>query len=229
MSDAVQAMAQVREPSYAQLRSLIEQAADGIFVADTDGRYTFVNEAGCRMLGFSREEIVGKTIPDLIPPHDAERLARSREQMLGGASHVDEWTLRRKDGTWLPVEVSAKILPDGQWQAFVRDISERRAHDAEREALFREVDAERRWLRAVLDTLPLGVILYQPGRALSFNAAAERILGTKLSPAGGTAQYAARVFYPDGRPVPAVAGSSEGPRPSGRSPPSAPTGCRTSR
>lgn len=203
MSDAVQAMAQVREPSYALLRSLIEQAADGIFVADTDGRYTFVNEAGCRMLGFSREEIVGKTIPDLIPPHDAERLARSREQMLGGASRVDEWTLRRKDGTWLPVEVSAKILPDGQWQAFVRDISERRAHDAEREALFREVDAERRWLRAVLDTLPLGVILYQPGRALSFNAAAERILGTKLSPAGGTAQYAARVFYPDGRPVPA--------------------------
>ena len=200
--DTVETRPQAREPGAAQLRSLIELAPDGIFVADADGRYTFVNEAGCRMLGFSREEIVGKTIPDLLPPQDAARLERSRQEMLRGGSHTDEWSLRRKDGTWLPVEVSAKILPDGQWQGFVRDISERRAHEGEREALFREVESDRAWLRAMLDTLPLGVILYQPGRTLSFNATAERIIGMKLSPTAGSAQYAARVFYPDGTPVP---------------------------
>jgi PAS domain S-box-containing protein len=202
MTDVIETRALFREPSAAQLRSLIDLAADGIFVADADGRYTFVNEVGCRMLGFSREEILGRTIPDLIPPHDAARLEQSRQAMLRGGSHTDEWSLRRKDGTWLPVEVSAKILPDGQWQGFVRDISERKAHEAEREALFREVESDRAWLHAMLDRLPLGVILYQPGRTLSFNATAERIIGMNLSPAAGSAQYAARVFYPDGTPVP---------------------------
>ena len=43
--------------------------------------------------------------------------------MLGGRSRGAEWLLRRKDGSWLPVEVNANILPDGQWQGFVRDIS----------------------------------------------------------------------------------------------------------
>ena len=92
-------------------RSLLDKAPDGIFVADLDGRYTDVNDAGCRMLGHSREEIIGKTILDLIPPEDAERLWRTKQQLLGGAVAVGEWTLRRKDGSYLPVEVSASILP----------------------------------------------------------------------------------------------------------------------
>ena len=115
----------------ARTRALVEQASDGIFVADLDGRYTDVNSVGCRMLGYPREEIVGKTIVDLIPPEDAERLAQSKERLLEGDTDIAEWKLRRKDGTYLPVEVSAKILPDGRWQGLVRDISERkRAEEA---------------------------------------------------------------------------------------------------
>ena len=62
------------EASRTQTRNLVEQAPDGIFVADIDGRYTDVNDAGCRMLGYSREEIIGKTIVDLLPSEDIERL-----------------------------------------------------------------------------------------------------------------------------------------------------------
>ncbi|HEX6318646.1 MAG TPA: PAS domain S-box protein [Burkholderiales bacterium] len=191
------------EPSAADLGTLLEHAPDGIFLADRDGRYTYVNEAGCRMLGYARDEIVGRTIVDLIRPDAADRLWKSREEMQRGGTHAGEWELRRKDGSWLPAEVTANILPDGRWQGYVRDISERKAHEAERESLFRENDSERRWLQAVLDTLPLGVILHQPGGRLAFNAAAEKILGVKLSPQRGSAQYAGRVFHPDGRPVPA--------------------------
>lgn len=108
------------------LASFLEQAPDGIFVANTDGRYTDVNSAGCRMLGYTREEIVGKTIVDLIPPDRIGQLERERAQMLEGRVQVSEWTLRRKDGTYLPVEVSARILPDGRWQGFVRDSSIRK-------------------------------------------------------------------------------------------------------
>lgn len=110
-------------------RRLVEQASDGIFIADLEGRYTAVNEAGCRMLGYSREELLGMRITDLIPEDEVPRLARSKEGLLAGGTQVGEWTLRRKDGTPLPVEVSAKIFPDGTWQGFVRDITERRRVD----------------------------------------------------------------------------------------------------
>ena len=119
------------EASRTQTRSLVEQAPDGIFVANIDGRYTDVNDAGCRMLQYSREEIVGKTIVDLLPPEDIERLWQSRELLLQGTIQVDEWRLRRKDGSYVPVEVSARILPDGRWQGFVRDISERKRLEGE--------------------------------------------------------------------------------------------------
>ena len=155
-----------------QLQVLVEQAADGIFVADVDGLYAFVNEAGCRMLGCARQELIGKTILDLIPSEDADRLLDSKAQLLRGATHVAEWRLRRKDGSWLPVEVSAKIVADGQWQGIVRDISERKAHQARNEMLFRELEEERRWLQAVLDALPIGVVLYRGERnALTTGAA----------------------------------------------------------
>jgi len=114
-----------------QLQTLIEQAPDGIFIADLDGRYADVNEAACKMLGFKRDEIIGKTIFDLIPPEEAERLNQSKDELKLGAVETDQWQLLCKDGSYLPVEVSARILPDGRWQGFVRDISERK--QAERE------------------------------------------------------------------------------------------------
>jgi len=118
------------EESRERRRTLLEHAPDGIFLADLDGRYNDVNTAGCRMLGLQREEIVGKHVLDLIPPARAEQLEQERQRLLRGEEVVSEWALRRKDGTWLPVEVSAKILPDGRWQGFVRDISERNRLEA---------------------------------------------------------------------------------------------------
>ena len=113
--------------SESKLRELIDQAPDGIFIADLEGRYTEVNPAACRMLGYTRDELVGKTIVELLPPEDVPRLAESRGRLLSpGQSEVAEWSLARKDGTFVPVEVSAKILADGRWQAFVRDITDRK-------------------------------------------------------------------------------------------------------
>lgn len=114
------------EASRARTQSLVEQAPDGVFVADLDGFYTDVNSAGCRMLGYSRQELIGKSIVDIILPEDAPRLTLSKTRLLSGQSDVGEWVLRKKDGGRVPVEVSARILPDGRWQGLVRDISERK-------------------------------------------------------------------------------------------------------
>src|SRR5262245_50210916 len=110
--------------SAARTRQVIELAPDAFFQADLDGRFTDVNQAACRQLGYDRDELIGMTIYDVIPAEDASRLKAVRDGLLE-PGHVErgEWTHVRKDGTSLPVEVSAHILPDGRWQAFVRDIS----------------------------------------------------------------------------------------------------------
>lgn len=118
----------VLEQSREKYKSLVELASDGIFIADLNGRYTDVNTAGCRMLGYSREEIIGKTIADIILPEERAQLQEARELlMVPGKVHIAEWHLKKKDGTFLPVEISAAILPDGRWQGLVRDISKRKA------------------------------------------------------------------------------------------------------
>src|SRR5262249_16060889 len=109
-------------------------AADAFFLADLDGRFTDVNQTACRMLGYDRGELISKTIFEIIPAEDASRLKAVRAELLTpGKVESGEWKLIRKDGTFKPVEVSANILADGRWQAFVRDISERKRIEDERQ------------------------------------------------------------------------------------------------
>jgi PAS domain S-box-containing protein len=112
---------------------LLDLAPDAFFQADLDARLTDANQAACRLLGYTRDQLVGKTIFDIIPEEDASRLKAVRNQLLvPGRVERAEWIQRRKDDTLVPVEVSANILPDGRWQAFARDISERRRIEDER-------------------------------------------------------------------------------------------------
>jgi PAS domain S-box-containing protein len=129
-------------------RSALEQAPDAVFVADLNGRYTEVNSAACRLLGYTREQLLGKTIMDLIVADELPRLAATRAKLLQpGAADVSGWTLLRADGAPLPVEISWMIHADGRWQAFVRDVSERKQAEATVALALRE-------LETVLETLP---------------------------------------------------------------------------
>ncbi len=123
-------------------RALIEQAPDAVFIADLDGTYIDVNNNACHLLGYSREELIGNCYTEIISLEDQPQLKALKQSLLTGNIHVQKWTLIRKDGTSVPVEMSTNILPDGRWQAFVRDITERqRTQDAlsESEERFRQM------------------------------------------------------------------------------------------
>jgi len=117
--------------SESHFRSLFEQASDGIFIANAEGRYIDVNSAGAEMLGYTREEILQRTIADIVVPQDVERIATEVGHFAGGVTVRSEWTFRRKDGSVFPGEVVGKQLPDGRLQGIVRDLTERRRAEEE--------------------------------------------------------------------------------------------------
>jgi len=124
------------ERSAARHRALIDLAPDAFFLANLEGRFTDVNQTACRMLGYERQELIGKSISDVLPAEEAARLTDVRTRLLvPGKVERGEWRHVRKDGTVLPVEVSANILPGGLWQAFVRDITDRKRIEREQRLL----------------------------------------------------------------------------------------------
>lgn len=110
--------------SESKYRTLVEQASDGIFLVDTQGRLVDVNPSGCAMLRYTRDEMLQLSIQDLIPPGDlAAQPIRFDELRIGKTIRVER-RLKRKDGSFIPVEVSIKMLDNGLLQGIVRDITE---------------------------------------------------------------------------------------------------------
>jgi PAS domain S-box-containing protein len=164
----------------AQLRDRFERASEGIVIADLDGRFLDANPAYCAMLGFTREELLAKRVIELVPEEDVPYFAAYRARLLApGTVEVGEWRLRRKDGALLTVESSARILPDGRWQAFVRDISGRKADEAERRRLLEAQREQTTFLNALVENIP-AMIFMKDADTLRFervNSAAEELLG----------------------------------------------------
>jgi formate hydrogenlyase transcriptional activator len=115
------------QASEMHFRVLVEQASDGIFIADAQGKYVDVNSAGAEMLGYTREEMLQLSIPDIVVEEETPRITPEVARIAAGATVLSEWKFRRKDGSTFPGEVCGKQLPDGRLQGILRDISGRRA------------------------------------------------------------------------------------------------------
>lgn len=131
LQEAHQSAQQAVEEREAHFRLLVEQAPDGIFIANADGRYTDVNSAGAEMLGYTPKEVLELSISDIVVSDDVARITPEVERFDGGNIVRSEWTFRRKDGSKFPGEVVGRRLPDGRLQGIVRDLTERRRAEEE--------------------------------------------------------------------------------------------------
>lgn len=112
----------------------VDHAQDAMFQVDSKGRLHYVNDAGCRLLGYSREELM-KLVPFyqinmLLPEKDWP--TRRQDLKRSGAMRFES-IYRHADGHGIPVDVSFSYIDfEGEEYGFVyvRDISERKAADA---------------------------------------------------------------------------------------------------
>ncbi len=113
-----------------KFQSLLDLAADAFFLSDPSGKIVDVNRLAVEFTGYQKEELIGRPLQELLPATGSAHAAASGTDTSGIPGK-----LRRKDGQTLAVEVSSRVMPDAQVQAFVRDVSRR----LELEAQLRQV------------------------------------------------------------------------------------------
>ncbi len=132
------------------LGALLETCGVSLCMCDHRGRHVTVNRAYCDLFGYRPEELVGRHYTKVLPPEEFEHGQSIFDSYMGGqapAVLVTELRGRRKDGTVLYVELSARVLirEDGRrfLVASMTDITDRKEHttqlaeradDAQREA-----------------------------------------------------------------------------------------------
>jgi len=122
------------EESIASTRAILEAAVNGIITIDEFGAIQSVNSAIDRMFGYTKDEILGRSLGMLVPPDDREEfesiLAHSLQtgnSRIVGATH--EIRAQRKDGTTFPAELGVGEARIGDRRIFagiMRDLTERR-------------------------------------------------------------------------------------------------------
>ena len=171
--------------SEARLRALVEALPDLMFRLSRDGRYLDVQAPETSLLAAPRDELLGRTVREVLPESVAAQLLDSIDRLRSpGDVESVEYSLEL-DGVARYFE--ARLSPIGTEEVvlIVRDISERRAHElelaslqAELRARLGELDRERELSRAVVQTSPsFFCILDGGGRIVRFNVALERATG----------------------------------------------------
>jgi PAS domain S-box-containing protein len=141
-----------------------DRAPIGMSVVDLDGRWLRVNQSYCRMFGYERDELLGKSFCDLTHPEDlAEDLEWLRSASAGGSgTHEREKRYIARDGSIVWVDVRCEMIRDDHGDpayvlCLLQNITARRNADL-------ALQASERRLRSILDNTPSAVSVKGPDR-----------------------------------------------------------------
>lgn len=133
-----------------RFRLLLEYVPDGVYLNDMRGIFIDGNRAAERITGYNREELIGKSILEagLLVPSDVPIAIKNLEASVAGRpTGPDEFTLKRKDGSSVNVEISTFPLRIGSQElvlGLARDVSERkRAENSLRQGERLRAEAEK--------------------------------------------------------------------------------------
>jgi PAS domain S-box-containing protein len=124
--------------SQQNLEGIFEGSPLGIYLANPDSHFSVVSPAFCEMLGYSREELLGKTFVDISHPDDKYVGVTPAQALLQGEVNTVSFEKRylHKNGATVWVVINGSVLKDGQGQpkhllAVVSDITEKRKSEEE--------------------------------------------------------------------------------------------------
>jgi PAS domain S-box-containing protein len=119
------------EKELERFRLVLDEAGEMIFITDIQtGQFIDVNEAACKQLGYSREELLNLSISDInLRYQSIQELLSQHENAIAEIGFVDEELYRRKDGSMFPAEVSisSKLIENQSFLlAVARNITKRK-------------------------------------------------------------------------------------------------------
>jgi PAS domain S-box-containing protein len=122
-----------RERAEEEYQTIISTSMDGFIVHDMQGNNLDVNEAYCRLIGYSRDELLNMSVSDIEVAEKPEETAEHIQKAKKVGYDRFETRHRRKDGGIVDVDVSVNYLPTdgGRMFVFIRDISERKRIEKE--------------------------------------------------------------------------------------------------
>ncbi|MFA6014779.1 MAG: PAS domain S-box protein [Gallionellaceae bacterium] len=131
------------EEQLAMLGAAIDHAHEAAYFVDEHGGFFYVNEEASRMLGYSREALLGMTVMDIAPGWTRQVMAESWQAISKVGAVTIEAEHRHKDGGIIPVEINITHMNYGGRSfnlAMVRDIAERKRDERELHLLNRALD-----------------------------------------------------------------------------------------
>ncbi len=115
-----------------QFKTIVQTSMDGFWITDAQGHIIAANDAYCRLIGYTRDELINMTIPDIEANEAPEDTARHIQKIIESGYDRFETHHRSKDGRLIDIEVSCNFLPidGGRFFVFLRDITERKVNEA---------------------------------------------------------------------------------------------------
>ncbi len=164
--------------------TLLRTTHDGYNLVDATGRLIEVNDNYCRMTGFSREELLGRTIFDQDAEESRDVAFAHMQKILATGSDRFETRHRTKGGGAIDVEISVVLqVQKRQLIVFVRDITERKQAE-------QQVEENSRFLATLIDTLPVPLFYKDTkGKYLGCNPPFEEYIGVPRSELIGKTAY----------------------------------------
>ncbi len=162
-----------------RFRATFEQAAVGISHVAPDGKWLWVNQKLCDIVGYTREELLEKNFQELTYPEDLPADIEHLRELLAGKRQTYEQEKRyiRKDGSVIWIQLTVSLVWDAQGSAkyivsVVEDITERKRAEEE------TVQSEKRFSQVFhASPLPISITTLRDGRYVDVNDAWLRLYG----------------------------------------------------
>ena len=114
------------EKSKEKFRTLLNFAPDAFFHGDEKGDLIDVNKQSESLTGYSKEELLKMNISDLFSKEELLKNRLKYDLITDGNTIINQRLLRRKNGSFIWVEMKSKQMPDISYQSFMVDLTERK-------------------------------------------------------------------------------------------------------